>query len=171
MKSLLPLCLITTLFFVSCNDDDATPTLVTLPPITSEGLNTFGCLINGEPWVAMTPNSFEDELDVIFDLPNNFLQIHSNIITDDRDEFLSFSIKDVDMVKTYSIQYDDDVYINFSSGISYGLDTLGINFVEITKIDTSSKIVSGLFEFTLINIEKNDTLFFSEGRFDSKYRE
>ncbi|NJO00912.1 MAG: hypothetical protein HC880_03770 [Bacteroidia bacterium] len=47
-----------------CKDDDPGP----LPPATQEGRNTFGCFLNGEPYV---PNgrSFTNDMDLVFD-PN-----------------------------------------------------------------------------------------------------
>jgi hypothetical protein len=51
------LLLISTVIFLaaSCNKDDTPPPEPELPPLTTEGLNTLGCYINGEPWVAEIP--------------------------------------------------------------------------------------------------------------------
>ena len=48
MKKLIPLILITFLFSCTYDDDD---TNNSLPAITSEGKNTFGCKINGETFL------------------------------------------------------------------------------------------------------------------------
>ena len=54
MKKSLLLFLIFALFFACNKDDEPTPE-PELPPLTTEGLNTLGCYINGEPWVAEIP--------------------------------------------------------------------------------------------------------------------
>src|SRR5688572_4991119 len=38
------------LFFTSCEEDETEK----LPPITTEGKNTLGCLINGKVWLPVT---------------------------------------------------------------------------------------------------------------------
>ena len=48
IKTILPLLLF---LFIGCSgDDDSANPLDQLPPATQTGANTFGCLINGEPF-------------------------------------------------------------------------------------------------------------------------
>lgn len=47
-------CLAACALFCTCSKDKLSP-LEQLPPITSRGANTFGCLLNGEPIVFTNP--------------------------------------------------------------------------------------------------------------------
>ncbi len=171
MKSLLPLCLLTTLFFISCNDDDATPTVVTLPPITSEGLNTFGCMVNGEPWVAQVNNNIDDKLDVIFNPFNDELQLHAKLVTSNKDEQFNFGVLNVNEEKEYQIPGIDPngIFWDWKNSKSYTLDTSKVRSLKLNTFNTTEKIVSGTFEFTVFR--GNDTLKITEGQFDAKYRD
>ncbi|MFT4663498.1 MAG: hypothetical protein ACI8YQ_002166 [Polaribacter sp.] len=50
----ITICLLGVLFLATaCNkDDDGSDNSYGLPNATEQGANTFGCLIDGEPWVA-----------------------------------------------------------------------------------------------------------------------
>jgi hypothetical protein len=41
--------------------------------------------------------------------------------------------------------------------------------LTVTKLDEANQIVSGTFEFTILNPENNQIYHFTEGRFDSFY--
>lgn len=155
-------------FLVSCNDDDiATRNPINqLPPATMTGENTFGCLINGEVWIP-TSDSSEKDLDVIFNPIYDELQFRTNLITSDRDEFMSFAISNVVDIGEYELLFAS-VFRNFEIFKSYELDTLKSRKLLLTKFDTDDNIVSGTFELTFFN--ETDTLKVTNGRFDAKYR-
>lgn len=167
MKKLIHLFLMLSLFLVSCNDDDMT--IVQLPPITSEGLNTFGCLVNGEPWVAQVNNNIDDKLDVIFNPFTDELQFHADLITSNQDEFIVFAVDNVNNSGIYNLLGIGDIFLDFKNSKSYELDTTKVRTLKLDKFDTTEKIVSGTFEFTVFR--QTDTLKITEGRFDAKYRD
>ena len=57
---------------------------------------------------------------------------------------------------------------DFENSNSYELDTTQVRRLTIEKFDVNERIVSGTFEFTLVN--ENDTLKITDGRFDAQYR-
>jgi len=164
---------------VACNDDDMTTPINPinqLPPATMTGENTFGCLMNGEPWVAMTPNSIQDDIDVIFDEPNNFITLQAKRKKGIENAFFSFAVTDVTGTGTYrildkTISGPGEIFTDFENANIYYLDTLAIRSFEITLLDTDEEIISSKFQFTLIEKNYADTLVVTEGRMDAKYRQ
>ena len=66
-KITLYLCAICLLFVTSCNNDDDQPQspIDQLPAATQTGENTFGCLLDGEPFI---PGGTQNPLDCVYQL-------------------------------------------------------------------------------------------------------
>ncbi len=163
----------------NCKKDDDTNPIDQLPPITMEGKGTFACLINGEVWKWKGRNPWNGfpNLDVYYnDLTKRlFIQAVKTIEVENEDLSQTFTIgnKLTTGIGQYDVEYDNRIYVDYTSSInnciSYEIDTISFNKLNITKLDKEAKIVSGTFEFTVIN--DCDTLRITEGRFDDFYRE
>jgi len=154
------------LLFSSC-DENIKITLDTdkepeLPPITMEGKQTFGCLLNGEVWVR-SPTLFRSNLTGYYSsqLKMFFVQAsirHNGILTSS----ITFSAN-VDTLGTYDFKH-----LSHYTGLNFIREDFIIeeedHFVEITHLDQN--IISGLFHFSLLDTLSGDTLRFSKGRFD-----
>ncbi len=161
----------------NCKKDDDTNPIDQLPPITMEGKGTFACLINGEVWKWKGRNPWNGfpNLDTSYG-PINILRIQAirenNIANEIKIQTMTIGTT-IDSLGKYNIRYNSKVYVDYvlsnNDCISFQLDTLRNNFLNITKLDTDTKIVSGTFEFTAIN--DCDTLRITKGRFDDFYRE
>ena len=174
---LIPL-LIIALHSSSCEkqEPEPEPQEPTLPPLTHEGKNTFGCKVNGEVWLPeIEPSWWEselgatyDELDGGFDLVAKFdnAQGHREFIN----VYSQFSTEG-----TYEMPDEGTDVVGFDEDGStecdyyYDLNNLGI--ITITHLDTSNNIVSGKFEMDLINPNciKDTMMSITEGRFDVRY--
>jgi len=66
MKLLLSIIILSTILAVSCQQEEIAPP--ELPPITQEGANTFGCLINGEVWLPYTPRDQDSPLSARYEV-------------------------------------------------------------------------------------------------------
>lgn len=182
MKNLLPLlqfCL-SILIINGCKKQSHPPEL---PPITQEGLNTFGCKINGEVWVPYYPCSIYStgtpEISYGFPSVSNLsaLPIYFGIaVGNTRNDHTSFSIT---LRSNNSYIYSggniiDSLIIHFSGNstknyyTSKGMSTP--SFFQITKLDTLHKIISGVFSFTMYTNSPTaagrDSIVVSDGRFD-----
>jgi len=151
-----------------------------LPPITSDGNGTFGCLVNGKLWL---PKEYKD-----------YARCNYYPWVDSKDLFGTLSIvsycNKFEGGKTAAITiqlrkrvfgigkhlvYRDNVnndIVKFRNDITYfegnGIDTS--NFIIISRLDSIERIVSGTFQFNLLNLNNNlDTQKFTEGRFDLKF--
>ena len=156
-----------------------------LPPATQNGANTFGCLIDGKPWVAsIAPNIFTPTLrplDMTYDetgtgkFYNNNWNMAANLVDDSINHSIVLSARKFDKpIILNSIQHKLRVSMFFfdeqqQSMQAYELDTLAPFKIRITNLDTLNNICSGTFEFTATARDKKDTIHITQGRFDKKY--
>ena len=156
-----------------CNDDDNNCQGVDcLPPITQTGAGTFGCLVNGEPFVDNSGffNCFYQLVDgeYYFGIGSDkeLLPITQIII-------LSW-MQEIEV--GIPIELESRENGNFFSEISFdcfcpnATTTDGLNGnITFTKFNTDSNIVSAIFEFTVINPTTRDIYEITEGRFDAQF--
>ena len=152
-----------------------------LPPITQEGKNTFGCLINGKVYV---PRGFEQNK------PN--YQVHVDPTFNDGSFGVKFFNKSTDKridltVGSDSIRSTGNFIITNTSrarclfavnGTSSNpkcivfsqYNPTSTGFLKITRYDLINGIFSGEFEFHFYNPDCGigDTIHITQGRFDKK---
>ncbi|PZE15582.1 hypothetical protein DNU06_17335 [Putridiphycobacter roseus] len=149
-----------------------------LPAATQTGANTFGCLVDGEVYIPKGNFSYK-----AIDLPSYFagngnLGVSVRNVKD-FEKWIYIFIKNGVYSKGI---YTDIAYHSSNSNYpgleivdktgsittvdKYYIDSTLNHFIEITKLDLENKIVSGLFEFTVVNEEKTDTIKVTNGRFD-----
>jgi hypothetical protein len=155
-----------------------------LPPITQAGKNTFGCKLNGQVWVPyakcnttgspceevfvqvypVTNNDLPVQLEIKvehYNSPNTFTEFH--IFTTLRDSIYSTGNKTDSLSLEY---YDGSGFIPYTN--YNNLNNSSANQLQITKIDTVQKILSGTFEGVLYK-SPTDSVTVSEGRFDVRF--
>jgi hypothetical protein len=164
---------------------DATPTdpIAQLPPITQEGKNTFGCLVNGKPWMPEGKrNTFSNNytMDVDPGFRGGFINIGVYKYSKDYDEAMALSIDSVPKYKEniYDLKcvnkfpYIDGggvAFYNYKVGKEYLCEKdakILYSKILLTRYDLQAGIISGTFEFTLA--KPNDTIKVTNGRFDKK---
>lgn len=179
MKNLTPLLLFSIVFcFAQCKKNK--PDNNGLPAATQEGKNTLGFLLNGQPW-APQGNSGTGNLSIDFDqgFNNGILGIvaYRTISASDKTQFI-LGIAD-------SLNFKTAPFTLITKKKSIG----GLNFstknycdilhtdttiyesckINITKLDRTSRIVSGTFEGILYKQLCGDTIKITDGRFDMKF--
>ena len=147
-KYIIPFILVF-VFFCSCTEDASIdPTI--MPPSTTEGLNTFGCLMDGwiyaggrfsKPHAYYIPSNDEEEEHVVINA-----EINSG-------EYISFRINQPS--KGSTVTYTNATY----SSINNDSQKLEDGTVDIIRFDKQKHIISGTFEGGNIK----------EGRFDIIY--
>ncbi len=161
-----------------------------LPEPTQSGENTFGCLINGKPWVAeIDPGVFDPsarKLESRYDEPGFGITDYYNF----RLSAKYISLKD-SLTETFSISFTP-IYeageVNFLNLLLKDFNlyttklgvpgTLRVFYLDeeypgtfiIDKLDTNENICAGRFDLRLINNVKTDTINLTHGRFDVKYQ-
>jgi len=180
--------LIIPLLFFACKKDppiDPEPTEPVMPPLTHQGLNTFGCYIDGELFVANEgwsvwsfpplSGSF-DEVDKQLNLQGTR---HIDEETDEADN-IKITADITDFEGVYEYDYHEDGTTNGYQhwggvgGCSYtyqNIPGLSIGKLSITYLDEAKNIISGTFYMNLVNAScEGDTLLkITDGRFDFHY--
>ncbi len=171
-----------------------------LPDATQSGLNTMGCLINGKPWVAKvdgfvlldfqkpvyctygelrTKISSYDSL-LFSTLFNQLINWKEEKARYDMQNAFVLQLKPIRKVGTYELKemYQNKFEYHFDSiGVenkTYILDTIKSQYFEITKLDTTKNIISGIFDLKLVRknfntLDFSDTIQITNGRFDGLY--
>ncbi|MBN8835526.1 MAG: hypothetical protein J0H76_14215 [Sphingobacteriales bacterium] len=175
-KLLLITCSIAALFFAACKKDkQPTPdNPYGLPNATTEGKNIFACRVNGQNWISKTS---------IYNLgggvSNDTLYAHgSNPSSTTYYEQYDIAIAGFSYLNNIYLLNDTSIrFAQFStnnqcfvpqSGLGVGIGKNYEGQLTITKLDTTTKILSGIFWFN-ISTDNCDTMKITDGRFDIKY--
>ena len=177
MKNLLIL-IITILFFASCSKDSAETQPDQLPPITTTGANTAGCLIDGK---VLIPKNGSQAIggSLLYGLK---YYVGNNFGNPGFDDYFAINIKnrkDIDgdeiyihlnkmIIGTgvYAIGQSNGNYYIASPPNNHAVLKKGVNsgniksyissstsgLVTVTRFDYPNKIISGFFSFTLYNV-------------------
>ena len=159
---------------------------VGIPAATAIGENTFGCRINRVSWRAGSDYStyinkthIVGDSKFIYDRKNDSTTI---IIKGACFRFVPMAFEKMSLqLKNKGIPKQNISYMlgnNASIDVNYFIDNSSFmefntnkltnresNFITLTRVDTTNKIVAGYFEGQLINLNKNK-LTITEGRFD-----
>lgn len=176
MKKYIKYILIAVVLSACNNNDDNKPPIEQLPPMTTTGENTIGCLVNGEPFTDRgLMNNFYQFVDGKFSLVINWgTSIPGNIESGQ----IEINNIEIEQGETYILNFSDFVEDNFTGGGgTYTIinnETSGqfetnqnfTGFITFTRFDTNSNIMSGTFEFQAKEISNEDTITLTDGRFD-----
>jgi len=178
-KHLLHLATLLLLALTACHKDDTPQDCPPgLPCATQTGENTFGCYINGEPWVAkVEPDVWAPTAHAIaatydetsyLSYNNNFVSISGSYYGDD---FSYVSLAFYPLTSTGSVIIDSLGLYRFeyrAPDVLYKIDTMSNYNIEIIKLDTINKILSGKFKFGAKS-SAGEAIEITDGRFDVKY--
>ena len=151
----------------SCSDDSNV-----LPAPTQEGLNTFGCLVNGEVW-RPEGKPRDNKLDLSYDpgFMGGVLTINANRLRSNEDkEFMFLFSRNTNQGGQYLLNDINKAAATYASNeCSYDRDSSVYRqgILMITRLDLEARIISGTFEFVLARPDC-DTVRVTDGRFDMK---
>ena len=139
----------------------------TLPSITSEGKNTFGCLVNGEIYV---PNDYFHCYYYAFkNNPQFYGTLSLRCNKEGKEDNSTFLIQLRNRVFTTGKHY---LYSNpnTSNQVRYGTNFIKYennfndsnNFIDLIRLDTVNRIASGTFLVMRVGLESNPINSWSE---------
>ena len=160
---------VSSISFLSCDDDDKKTTnpIDQLPPITQTGKNTFGCLINGEPFIVR--NTYDQVAmhqggGLFIGGGNDFNDLSSHISMLVGESITEGHIYTLNTSTSPKGEYYINTCFYFTTPIYTGT-------LEITHFDQVNYIISGKFEFQAIadNCGNEEVINVTDGRFDLEY--
>ncbi len=150
-----------------------------LPAATQTGANTFGCLVNGQPYIPKG-NTGMSNLYISYDptfrggaFGIETYRVEGQGLT----KYLNIDAAPVNVAGNYSLNLSTGVgEVLYSSGESslcgFMYDSRDVTYRKskliITRFDTNSRVVSGTFD-AIIARTGCDTLKITQGRFDAKF--
>jgi hypothetical protein len=150
-----------------------------LPPITTEGKNTFGCKVNGAVYLpkggALQGGS--KNADIVYESDTAKLVIGTRNFDADQSVLIElFDTPDFDVAhneyvltnEKYRVYYREDGDCN-NCGCQY--DIVETGFLKLLRYDKQENIISGTFEFTARSPNSNcqPAIKITEGRFDMPF--
>lgn len=179
MKNLL-LAFAMLLIVSNCNkndDDQPTNPIDQLPPVTQTGAQTFGCLINGEPFVP--PSFGSNSPSAFYQFVDGAYTLGISARTGGGTELKSINIGCLDVPLLEEINY---TLLEFATGNYFAEYRIGAGFIfdgssnsensgilTITRFDQTNFIISGTFNFEAKDINTGETIEITNGRFDMNY--
>lgn len=167
---------------------DTPEVALTLPAETREGKNTIGFLLDGKVWVnygndCKFPSGCRESLESSAYSRGGgstfSLQALQAIRRDQKNVVLQYLSLSLDTLKGPGVYLIDGTRLNsdlyFRDALREDLDYYRVDSTKtpftlhITRLDTVAHIVAGRFEGILYdNVNKQDSIIISEGRFDVK---
>jgi len=157
-----------------------------LPPITQEGKNTFGCKVDGKVWVPAWPciDIVGGTAEILYSiLPANTSSslplVWVSICGNYQNNESTFNLQQAPTLSDHLIYHEGNIIDSIAivyytapfkkyQNFNYPGYT-SPRYFNITKLDTINKIISGVFAFTLYGqngLSGTDSVVITEGRFD-----
>ena len=169
---------------VSCSKDNPFETPTTqdqLPPATTVGANTVGCLVNGEVLLPKGGRPFGPPIvTCYYQYLNGSYEFGLGYSNDQQTILRSIDIytNKLQFVEgqSYNLtinQPTNSAYAFFSldAGMlqGYRTDLQNVGQIKITKLDETNAIISGTFWFNAVKTTTGEIIHITEGRFDLHY--
>lgn len=159
-----------------CKKDDPAPE-EQLPPATQTGANTFGCLINGQPYLPSGNNGTANYA-VLYDpgFQDGSLDVRTyRHIGNTTEQSLIIGGTSINQVGIYSLTSPSSQGVIFldenqafpCNRFANDKKVFTKGHLTITRLDMTAGIIAGTFEFTLAQ-PGCDTIKVTQGRFDKK---
>lgn len=172
---LLPFLLVQCHLFQRKKDDpQPTDPVSQLPPATQEGRNTFGCLLNGKPWIPKGAAGLSSNLSPYYDpyYAQGTFNLHATINEGTNFQSITLYSDSLPNIGTYSLNlagrrgagYTNVDKITYA-GCDYSDSRIVYQKGTLTITKLAPPIISGTFEFTLAK-SGCDTIKVTDGRFD-----
>jgi hypothetical protein len=169
--------LIFSILLFGCDKEDKPSNPIDqLPPATQTGAGTFGCLINGVPYVDNSGffNCFYQLVngEYYFNVTANFNNKIPKIIS------LSTNNLEINLNNTYQllsrsngnfyaeVTFDNNPPLFLNDNTTNTFDT---GAITITKLSLQNSIISGTFDFQIRDSINNKTYNITKGRFDAQF--
>jgi hypothetical protein len=156
-----------------------------LPPLTTTGANTAGCLVNGRVFIPRGSSQFGSTLSCFYQKDQDGFHLGLSIVEKSPSEskLVNISLNPQQLAEntTYNLaaiingtsNYASNfgefiIYNNETSDIRYNTTAIIVGEIKIIKLNTQQRIISGTFWYDAIN-PQGDIVKIRDGRFDMRY--
>ena len=175
--------LLISFLLLSCGrkDDENTNPVSQLPPATTIGANTIGCLVNGEVFLPRQNNPLgPSSSNCYYQFVDGGWEFNLGISNDKFSPLRSIDIdtnkKELEQGNIYTISSETSsnslfAFYLLGGGLYGGYRTTDsyTGQLKITKLDKVNHIISGTFYFDAIRLNTGEIIKITEGRFDMQY--
>jgi len=149
----------------TCREDDE------LPPLTIEGRNTFGCLVNGKLWLAEgSAFASSTHAEIYRTVDTLAVNIYGNGISQTTMFMSIIASPDLKINQPYYFANSDKCcgiqYLDFSGAVSCAYEMPIGGHITFSRWDEAKAILAGTFQFIAESDECPGTVVITEGRFD-----
>ena len=161
-----------------------------LPLLTQTGKNIFACKINDECWTAegftdwgtgiyvpaisggLWPQRNSDKMNLYIVAQSSSLErVELFIRNETTERFLKpgmYTLNNNTFVLDFASSYNQHLVKDYGALNYTTTDSTHTGWIEIIKLDSVNRIISGRFEFEIHNTSSNKTCKITDGRFDVK---
>ena len=175
MKILSVILIVTTFIFLSSCDLFNMKHDPKLPPITTDGKNTFGCLVNGKVFLNEGSFGFGNGVYAELQFATDSIGVNLYAGNSSTQQNLILSIFDTPALqvgKIYNLNNPEFFvrYVDYSGNPPWcnykNVISGNIKLLKFDITNAQNKIIAGTFEVTASSTDCNDTMNIKQGRFD-----
>jgi hypothetical protein len=161
----------------NCPDGDRACELAKLPPLTTEGKGTFGCLVNGKAWLPQEVDLVPKLTSIYYDEEGAYF-LGANYNDDDNASTkVSFNVVQFKLLNQhYTLEkykadtLSEGIYTSCwdndgCNRISYYTNESQSGIFKVQYVDSARQIISGTFNF-VAKASNGETVCVTDGRYD-----
>jgi hypothetical protein len=161
----------------ACPDGDKACELAKLPPLTTEGKGTFGCLVNGKAWLPQEVDLSPKLTSIYYDEEQAYFLGANYNDNDNESTSVAFNVVNFKLLtrkytlETYKVDTLSESIYSYCwdndgcNRISYYTNENQTGFFYVQYVDSARQIISGTFNFNA-QASNGETVCVTDGRFD-----
>jgi hypothetical protein len=161
----------------ACPDGDKACELAKLPPLTTEGKGTFGCLVNGKAWLPQEVDLSPKLTSIYYDEEQAYFLGANYNDNDNESTSVAFNVVNFKLLtrkytlETYKVDTLSESIYSYCwdndgcNRISYYTNENQTGFFNVQYVDSARQIISGTFNFNA-EATNGETVCVTDGRFD-----
>jgi hypothetical protein len=161
----------------NCPDGDRACQLAKLPPLTTEGKGTFGCLVNGKAWLPKEVDLIPKLTSIYYDEEQVYFLGANYNDNDNESTSVAFNVVKFKLLtqkytlETYKVDTLSESIYSYCwdndgcNRISYYTNENQTGFFNVQYVDSARQIISGTFNFNA-QASNGERVCVTDGRFD-----
>jgi hypothetical protein len=161
----------------ACPDGDKACELAKLPPLTTEGKGTFGCLVNGKAWLPQEVDLIPKLTSIYYDEEQAYFLGAKDNDNDNESTSVAFNVVKFKLLtqkyalETYKVDTLSESIYSYCwnndgcNEVKYYTNDKYSGLLDIQFVDSAKQIISGTFNFNA-QASNGETVCVTDGRFD-----